>query len=420
MRNPDTSRPTARHRHGRAFSLSLAACLLAGTWASVQAHEASDHIPVQRGFQLNAAVAAHYLHADDPLPGRSLPGVLDMGNTPEDQRDGYLEHAVLSAGARLHPTLGASLGVGKHGNDPWHVENAWLEWRPRATAEWSIGAGRNRVPVGQVIDAGGHFDVFAQMPLAKRAVFEGDWVEDGLSLNWQPHRQGWLRPIERVDFGLWNARRFPGSDNASLAPVVRIRAHAGARVVLDGFASRIRAKERGSHIQRPEVGHSHTAPDCGVSLVQVTCFDGDVNLLGLSLDWRTPVPQVQAQAAALWRQEKGSLYGQSSTTDYRGRTRGGWLQLQWQPAPRWNLAVRHEWLKASHHLQGSGASLLAREAGLSPNHPARRSTAAIAWQPWQHWNISLEAGTERNSGQNNDFYGIRLRWQPEHLISRSI
>lgn len=351
-----------------------------------------------------------------PLPARDVPGVLDMGNTPEDQRHGYLEHAMLSVGVRLHATLGASLGVGKHGTDPWHIENAWLEWRPQCNAEWSLGAGRNRVPVGQIIDVGGHLDVFAQTPLAKRAVFEGDWVEDGLNLNWQPHRHGWLWHIQRVDFGVWNAQRFPGSENVSLAPVLRIRADAGAHIVVDGFISRIRANARGSHIQRPEVGHSHAAPDCGTSLVQVTCFDGDVNLLGISLDWQTPIPQIQLQAAALWRHEKGSLYGQSSTTAYQGRTQGGWTQMQWQPATRWNLALRHEWLRANHRLQGSGASLLAREAGLQPNHPARRTTAALAWQPWRDWSVSLEAGRERHSTRDNNFYGIRLQWLPQALV----
>ena len=379
MHNPDNHATTLWRQPWYRSCCTLATCMLVvGTPGWVQAHEASDSIPDDKGFQLNTALAVHSLHADQSLPASSLPGVLDMGNTPEDQRNGYLEHAVLSAGVRWHPALGASLGVGKHGTDPWHIENAWLQWQPSVNGEWGLGAGRNRVPMGPIIDTGGHFDVFAQMPLAKRAVFEGDWVEDGLNLNWQPHRNGWLRHLQRIDLGVWNAKRFPGSENASLAPVLRIRTNAGPHVVVDGFVSRIRAKERGSHIQRPEVGHSHAASDCGASLVQVTCFDGHVNLLGLSLDWQTPIPQVQLQAAALWRHEKGSLYGQSSTTDYQGRTQGGWMQLQWQPASRWNLALRHEWLRAHHRLRGTGASLLARDAGLLPNHPARRTAAAVA------------------------------------------
>ena len=41
-----------------------------------------------------------------------------------------------------------------------------------------------------------------------------------------------------------------------------------------------------------------------------------------------------------------------------------WADVAWQAAPSWTLAGRAERLVPSHHLEGVGTTLLAREAGL--------------------------------------------------------
>ena len=255
---------TLRARAGAVVVATL--CLL--SMSPALAHDASDAgIPATPGLQINAAAAVGYQHADQPVPAPRLTGVLGVGDTPTDQRGWALEHGTLGAGVRLTPLLGASFTLGKHGNDRAHTEAAWLEFRPSADSDFTLGAGRNRMPLGPVIGNAGHLDRHGQMPLIKRAAFNGDWIEDGVNLSWRPHLEGMFEWLQGIDAGLWRARRFPGSENAAWAPNVHARA-AGAvwgnagEWEADAFYSRLEPQGRGAYVQRSNSGHIHTAPQC--------------------------------------------------------------------------------------------------------------------------------------------------------------
>ena len=395
----------------------LSALLLAANHC--QAHLAGEGaIPESPGLRIGASAAAAWLDADDAVPAPRLTGVSGLGDTPEDQRGGRLEHATVDLGLRLHPRLGMALAIGWHDGEPAHVEAAWIELRRQADAELVLGAGRNRVPIGAPLRTAGHFDRFAHMPLVKRASFNGDWIEDGINVSWRPHLDapwGWLQSI---DVGLWRADRFPGSEDAPWAPVVHMGA-AWSDIELDAFYSHIRPRRRGAYVQRAGSGHVHTAPRCDTSLRDITCMDGTVDLLGASLAWETPVPGLRVTGAALMRHERGDLYSQNGSTRYEGRSHGGWVEAVWQPGARWDLGVRQEWLTGTNRLAGPGAALVAADAGLSPNHPARRSAAMVGWRPVESLLLTFEIGQEQIDGRSNRYLGARLLWAPETLFERS-
>ena len=412
MRTPQKISTQVRHR----CAVACLALLVAG---SVHAHETGDGgIPDTPGLQIGASAALAYLRADNPLPAVRLPGVLGMGDTPTDQRKGRLEHGTLEAGIRLSPMLGATVAAAWHDKEPVHTEAAWIEARPGADSEWTIGAGRNRVPMGTVLSNAGHFDRYAQAPLIHRATFNGDWIEDGVSVSWRPHLDGVWSWLQGVDVGTWRATRFPGSSDAPWAPVVHLRASLGD-VGLDGFASRLQPRGRGAYVQRANSGHTHTAPQCNTSLRDITCFDGTVDLLGGSAVWATPLPGVQLTAAGLLRRESGDLYSQNGNTRYRGRTVGGWVEALWQPNATWDLGLRLERLQGRHALEGPGATLVATDSNLLPNQASQRAAAMLGWRPAADWLLTLEGGRERIAQVNGKFLAVRLLWTPSPLFAKN-
>lgn len=392
--------------------------LLIAAASSVHAHELGEGaLPEGPGLRIDVSAVAAYAHAAQPLPAPQLAGTLGLGDTPRDQRGWRLEHGTLGAGLRLSPELGAQLALGWHDSDPAHVEAAWLQARSRADSDLTLGLGRGRLPMGTVLVRAGHFDRYGAMPLVKRAAFNGDWIEDGINLAWRPHFHGSAAWLQAVDLGLWRARKFPGSDAAPWAPALHVGA-AWSQVQADFFLSRVQPRGRGAYVQRANSGHIHDAPQCEQSLREISCFDGTVDLLAASANWDTPWPGLALSAAAVWRRERGSLYSQNGDTQYRSQSTGGWLELLWQPSAQWDLGMRQEWLRTNNRLAGPGAALVARDASLLPNHPARRFTAMLGWRPGPAWLLALEAGHERIAGKGQAVAGVRLVWTPQALVDK--
>ena len=405
---------SARHlpRWRLAWALALGLCATLGSHAHETTHSGLPEAP---GVRVDASAALAHWDADSSVPAPRFGGTLGLGDTPNDLRGGHLEHATLGLGVRLLPQLGANVTMGWHGSDQRHVETAWLHAQPSADSPLSLGAGRNRVPIGPVLRNAGHLDRYGQMPLAKRATFNGDWIDDGINATWRPQLGGALAWLDVVDVGLWKAQRFPGSTGSDWAPVLHLGARWGQASV-DAFYSHLRPQGRGAYVQSTTSGHVHTAPACEASLRGITCFDGQVDLLGGSATWHTPLRGVQLSAAALWRRERGALYSNSGDTRYRGDTQGGWLELLWQPAAQWELGVRQEWLRQRNDVNGPGAYAVATEANLLPNEPARRTSAMVGWRPARDWLLAVEAGHERIAGQGNTVLGLRLMWTPTQAL----
>lgn len=199
---------------------ALACCALAGLASIVSAHEAgAPLVPELPGARLSAAVAIGHIESRSAWPAPRLPGVFGSGNTPVDRRGAHLEHGALALGVSASARLGAALALGWHDSDPAHVEAAYLQAQamPDQTL-WQLRAGRDRVSMGRVIDNGGHFDRFATVPLAKRAVIDDDWIDDGVVLRAEQDDHDAAFALETWQLGAWRARRFPGGDGAPVAP----------------------------------------------------------------------------------------------------------------------------------------------------------------------------------------------------------
>jgi len=382
------------------------------------AHDvAADPVPETPGWRVGAGVAVTAIGAKDPIPSATLPGVLDTGENAPDQRGLGLEHAVIGVGLRVNELFGANLAAGWHAGESAHLEAAWVQarWATQA-ALLTLGAGRTKVPMGSVLSDAGDFGRFSLLPLVKRASLDNDWYDEGVALTWRGTDDSLLR---QVDVGVWRGTGFPGGGDLPLVPSLHMQlAHADIEV--GGFFAYLQPTGRGSYARGDtNTGHTHDVPNCELSLTGLVCFDGRVNLLGGSLSWAPHEWPVVVTAAALWRDEQGSLYSQNGNARYHGKTLGGWIDAAWDWRDNWQLAVRLEALSATQRLSGPGAALVAGEAGLVPNWPARRVTAALAYRLDPAWRLSAEVGSERTGGDHNPFVMLRAVWTAPWLLSGS-
>ncbi|MCX9155327.1 hypothetical protein OPU71_04240 [Niveibacterium sp. 24ML] len=399
--------------------LALASAMLAG---HAQAHGGGDAlgIPAEPGWRAGLAIAGAWLgaEADTALPAPALSGYLTSGETPSDRSGLGLEHATLDLAGRvaLGPaSLGAAFAYGWHGEDGSHVETAWLNLQARTDAGIVAGGGRRRVPMGNAIDQAGNFDRFAQVPLAKRAILNDDWITDGALLGWQRDHAEVLPWLTRLEVGAWKGEVFPGGPGAPAAPSARVQVSAGGWV-FDAFVSHLEPQQRATRAQGSSTGHSHSQPDCSASLRFLSCFDGRVELLAGSARWQTPWQGVSLAVSALLRDEQGDLYSENGDVLYEGQTWGGWFDAAWQIHPQFDAALRLETLHASHDLKGPGASLVARDANLLPYDAAQRGELSLGWSPYPKLTLRASVGQERVASLDTRYGAFRLIWVPDQLF----
>jgi hypothetical protein len=400
------------------------AALACSALCSAGAHEPGEGgLPEQAGWRAGADLALLLPRADARWPAAQWPGVLVNGSAPRDARGGLrLEHGTLDLGLRLSDRFGAYLAGGWHDRERGHAEAAWVQAEQAGPAgHWLLRLGRDTVRLGQVIDGAGHFDRFSQAPMAKRATVNDYWLDNGLTLTWQPedeHGNG----LSSARLGLWQGRGFPGGPAGAAMPSLHLAGRWQAWN-WDASAAQLRPQARGAAAQTlGAVGHVHGSLDCRDSLLQRVCFDGRSTVAGASLQWAPEQGPWAVQAATLLRHEQGSLYSTSGTADVRTKLQGGWVDAAWRARDDLGLTVRAERLIANNQLVGVGTLLLAESAGLMQAAPLSRLTAAVAWTPPLRWTgmdrltLSLEAGQERQGQARLNHAALRLVVRAPRLL----
>lgn len=405
--------PTRSHRTERG---AIAALLLALACPDVAAHDVTaDPLPEAPGWQLGGALALVLPAADARWPTAAWPGVLTTGIAPPDQRGGLrLEHGTLGAAVRFDRSFGAQLAIGWHDRESAHLEAAVLIGRMALRDDTlEARAGRDLVRLGDVVDRAGQYDRFSQVPLARRAVLDDRWYDDGLVLAWRGAAHAGLLEAE---IGAWRGRAFPGAAAGPPVPSVRIR-FGWDPFDLQLGAARLRPEARGAAAQSAgEVGHAHGALDCRETLQQRVCFDGSSDVIAASLAWAPDALPWSVTLAGLSRRERGSFYSASGDAAIRTRVDGGWLDVAWQPAARWTVATRLERVVPDHRLEGVGTALLAREGGLAGAGPVSRASVAVLHQLTDALQLSVEAGHERFEGGRVSFAGLRAVWRAPRVL----
>lgn len=399
--------------HLDARCLLLAACC-GLSMGSAWAHDAALTVPDELGWRIGAGVALADVQADQALPSQRFSGYLLRGDMGVDRRVSALEHGVLEAGWRFHPQWSVYAAVGQHDSDPAHTEAAWVRYEFEKTdvQSASVMLGRTQPEWGPVMSNAGHMDRLALMPLAKRAVFDGDTLQDGVQFTGQREWGAWTA---YGDVGVWQGKQFPAAQGSAVAPSVHVGLMQGDWRA-DAFAVAFAPDGRGALVQSPNGAHTHNSPDCSSVSKGVLCFTGDSPVAGVSLQWASHVWPLTVQGAYWLRRDSGILQSVNGQAEHTGRYMGGWLEGWWQPWAAWELGVRHERQKASFELAGPGAHLLTEEAGLLDSQPISRNTLAVRWKPQAQLTISAEAGQETQGPQKVNFTVLRLVWLTDKVF----
>ena len=394
---------------GRRRAIVLVASLAC---AAARSHElGASAFPELPGWRAGAAVALVAPAADERWPAAYWPGVLVNGSAPRDQRGGLrLEHATLDLAARLDARFAAHVAVGWHDRDSAYVEAARLQGRFSAGPdEVEFVLGRDTVSMGAAIDRAGHFDRFSLPPLAKRAIVNDQWIDDGLRMAWRRNVEDGVRAVE---LGYWRGQAFPGGPG----PTLHMNAGWGDLDV-DLSLAHLEPQGRGAAAQSAgSSGHVHGNLDCSQSLQQRVCFDGRVDVIGGSVQWQPEAGAWSFGLAGMAKRERGELYSLSGDADYRSTVSGFWADAVWRPAARWTLSGRAERLVPSNRLEGIGATLLAREAGLENATPVNRLTLAAAYGIAEGLQLGFETGTERSAAGRVSHVALRLVWLAPRLL----
>ena len=416
--SPKRAMPIPSRRTERA-ALQLVAALAALCIGNARAHEpGADVLPDFPGWRLGGAAAVVLPRADARWPTASWRGVLGNGSAARDQLGGLrLEHGTLDLAARIDRRFGVNVAAGWHDRECVHTEAATVQGRTAwGKDDIELRLGRDTVRMGPVIDGAGHFDRFSQPPLAKRAVLNDQWIDDGLAVAWQRPDADGLRTLEA---GLWRGRVFPGGPAGPAVPSLHLQAGWGP-VDAHLTAARLQPEGRGAPAQSlGATGHVHGSLDCRASLQQRVCFDGTVDLLGGSVEWEPDLGDWTIALAGLMRRERGSLYAPRGDARLNSRVSGVWADFSWRPAARWTLASRLERLVPSHRLAGVGTVLLSDAAGLPGAGPVERVTAAVLYQPHAQVTLALECGRERSAAGQVTHVALRAIWRNPNWLGGS-
>jgi hypothetical protein len=406
-----TSSPTPnfpiRSPHPERLLAGVAMAVLAlalGTQAHAHG-EAAEALPQEPGVRIGLSAVLANIDADQLLPSNRMAGYLLQGDPGVDRRGTALEHAVVEAGWRLNDTWGSAWALGQHGTDASHVEAAWLQARGTLGQDaWQFTAGRQRPELGPVLTTAGHMDRFAMVPLVKRVAVNDDWIDDGLQLGW---RHEGLDVQWSADAGLWTGQVFPGASRNAVVPALHLGA-ARDDWNVDAFVAHFEPQGRGAVITSGSGAHTHSTPACDAALKQVVCFDGNADLLGASVRWNSHAWPVTALLAGWLRRDSGTLYSANGTARYTGDNQGGWADVIWRFHPQLEVGLRVETLAAEHHLNGSGAALLATEAGFDAYQAASRSALMLGYVPNDRFALRVEAGQEDVAGTQASYVALRL------------
>jgi hypothetical protein len=404
-----------------ALCVALMAAVSPAAWAHGDEADDASALPAP-GW--SATWAERHLHAASPLPSQVMSGFLLKGDAGNELRGTALEHAAVSASARAFDGWVLHGELSQHGRDPVHVEAAWAA-RPvgPSASPMHLSWGRQLPALGALWTTAGHLDRFSLMPLAKQAATDGDWTDDGASLQWRPQLDTPLGMLKQsMQLGLWQGHAFPGSRDTGGAPSLHWGAtldHPSGTWRLDAFAARWQVDGRGARLNLAGRGHSHVAPRCDDSLNSVVCFSGRSVVSGWSLGWSQG--PLDVAVGGLQRRERGQLLSRNGLVD-DDSLQAGQLAQAWWRGPGLDLGWRSERAMARHRLDGSGATAVAQDAGLNSYAPISRHTLAVAWPvpaTWLAWarrgpvqeadaRISLETGREQQGAQALRFTTLRL------------
>jgi hypothetical protein len=289
-----------------------------------------------------------------------LPGfqVADEARTPGD-RGFSLGESEVNFYANVDQALYGNLTLSIDREGTVGVEEAFFQ---TTSLPWgfTIKGGRFFSGIGYMNEQHAHVWDFADTALPYRAFLNTQLDDDGLQLRW-------LAPTDFfLEFGgeVLRGEAFPSATGSKFTGNYDFFAHAGSDI---GIESNWRAG----------VSHLRSRPKDRTTDDGANVFTGHSNLTIVDAVYKwapdgNPVDtNVKLQGEYFWRDEGGVFNG----ADYSGTGRGFYVQGVYQFAPRWQVALRYDEVRANNVgdavLPGSVLDTMGREG--------HRYSTALSW-----------------------------------------
>ena len=329
---------------------------------------------------------------DYRIPGFPLGG--EAGPLPEGLALGEIEINI-SANVDDKFTAWLSLPVAiEVGETEVEVEEAWIETLAMP-AGFSLRVGRFFSNIGYLNDRHAHSWDFADQPLAYQAFLGSQFLDDGMQLRWLAPTDLYLELGAEVTRG----ENYPagGASNSGFGTYA-FHAITGGDV---GF----------SHSWRGGISYLHTDADERSSGQEdePLLFTGESDLLMAEFIWKwspngnSRQRNVTFQSEYLWRNEDGiyNIAGRPGLA-YDNDQQGLYMQLVYQPIPRWRVGFRYDKLSSD----SPGAKFLDTPLMPAQSDPTRYSLMAD-WSNSEFSRLRLQYTLDQAGIEDDRQWGLQ-------------
>jgi len=329
---------------------------------------------------------------DYSIPGFPLGG--EAGPLPEGFALGEIEINI-SANVDDKFTAWLTLPVAiEDGETEVEVEEAWIETLA-LPAGLSLRMGRFFSNIGYLNDRHAHSWDFADQPLAYQAFLGGQFLDDGMQLRWLAPTDLYLELGAEVTRG----ENYPagGAANSGFGSYA-FHAITGGDV---GF----------SHSWRGGISYLHTDADerASGSEDDPLIFTGESDLLMAEFIWKwspngnSRQRNIIFQSEYLWRNEDGvyDLAGRPGLA-YDNDQQGLYMQLVYQPIPRWRVGLRYDKLSSD----SPGAKFLDTPLMPAQSDPTRYSLMAD-WSNSEFSRLRLQYTLDQSGIDDDRQWGLQ-------------
>jgi len=333
--------------------------------------------------------------------GGFMPGA---ESAPPGDRNFSLGESELTLSANIDPHFSGYFVAAFDGEGGTEIEEAYVS-HVGLVSGGTIKLGRFYSALGYQNEQHAHAWDFVDLPLAHKAFFGGQLVDDGVQFRW-------LVPVPMflelgIEAGAGNG--FPGSDrNRSSPGATGVFAHLGGDLGAS-WSYRVGGSYRWMNAE--DRAYDDQAAD-GADVVNR--FSGDVDMWGLDAVWKwapdgdRTARNLTLQAEYLRADSRGTLMfdaeGSAQSGDFDSDQSGWYGQAVYQFMPRWRLGVRYDALDSGTVNIGlvTDGTLTSADFPLLADHDPRRWSSMLDFSPSEFSRLRLQLARDEARLDDSD------------------
>ena len=354
---------------------------------------------------ISLILGGHYTQTSADPATYAIAGFIPAGeNVGPGDRSFNLDESELTLAANVDPYFYGNFTAAVEGDNSISVEEAYFK-TIALPAGLQIKGGRFFSGLGYLNEIHSHAWDFADQPLVYQAMFNSQYVQDGLQLKW-------LAPTDLfMEFGVesGNGQRFPGTRlHGNGLNGVTLLFHLGDDI---GDSTSWRAGLSWLSLQAEQRAFTDQTA-AGATVTDAFTGDSKTWVADATLKWspqgNSARHSLKLQGEYLQRTEDGELAydtaGQLQTGPYHSHQSGWYLQGVYQFLPRWRFGLRYDSLDSGSvniGLVTQGLLPASDFATLAPASPERLSTM-IDWNPSEFSRLRLQYAWDHARAYTHD------------------